>query len=114
MDVVPLSREIARGMVLGALPAFCFFLMSSLGCGQESTLPARPVATQARAVPPSSAETHELRPATAEAPSSGAGGELFSDVTEQLGIKNPVGPWPDGTFQTPEITPGGVALFDYD
>jgi hypothetical protein len=35
-------------------------------------------------------------------------------VTEQLGFQRPTEPWPDGTYMTPEITPGGIALFDYD
>jgi hypothetical protein len=39
---------------------------------------------------------------------------LLTEVTEQLGLKQPTEPYPDGTFQTPEITPGGIALFDYD
>lgn len=34
-------------------------------------------------------------------------------MTEQLGLP-PVEPWPDGVYMTPEITPGGVGLFDYD
>lgn len=41
-------------------------------------------------------------------------GAIFTDITTAAGIKNPGGPWPDGHFQTPEITPGGVAVFDYD
>lgn len=41
-------------------------------------------------------------------------GELFTDITLSAGIKNPQQQWPDGKFLTPEITPGGVALFDYD
>ncbi len=41
-------------------------------------------------------------------------GALLTDVTEQLGFKRSSEPWPNGTFATPEITPGGLALFDYD
>lgn len=43
-----------------------------------------------------------------------ANAPLLTEVTEQLGLKQPSEPYPDGTFQTPEITPGGIALFDYD
>ena len=43
-----------------------------------------------------------------------ANAPLLTEVTEQLGLKQPTEPYPDGTFQTPEITPGGIALFDYD
>jgi hypothetical protein len=39
---------------------------------------------------------------------------LLTEVTEQLGFQRPTEPWPDGTYMTPEITPGGIALFDYD
>src|SRR5436309_3149956 len=39
---------------------------------------------------------------------------LLTEVTGQLGLKQPTESYPDGTFQTPEITPGGIALFDYD
>ena len=38
---------------------------------------------------------------------------LFVEVTDQLGLPTEE-PWPDGQYLTPEITPGGVALFDYD
>jgi hypothetical protein len=53
--------------------------------------------------------------------SSGAGsfpppapGLFLAEITEPAGIRNPTEHWPDGKYQTPEITPGGVALFDYD
>jgi hypothetical protein len=39
---------------------------------------------------------------------------LFAEVTAALGLPPKTAAWPDGTFATPEITPGGVALFDYD
>ena len=38
----------------------------------------------------------------------------LTDVTESIGIKNPSQAYPDGKFYTPEITPGGVAVLDYD
>ena len=41
-------------------------------------------------------------------------GWLLTDVTQSLGLSIPDGPYPDGQFQTPEIAPGGVALFDFD
>jgi hypothetical protein len=39
---------------------------------------------------------------------------LFTDVTASLGFAQPSDAWPDGQFMTPEITAGGIALFDYD
>src|SRR5262249_51693589 len=38
----------------------------------------------------------------------------FEDVTQAKGLPNKQPHWPDGTFATPEVTAGGVALFDYD
>src|SRR5438445_1950206 len=52
----------------------------------------------------------ETRPA-------GRGGEpvvFFEDVTQAKGLPAKTPNWPDGTFATPEVTAGGVALFDYD
>lgn len=39
---------------------------------------------------------------------------LFTDVTRQMGLPSSTGPWPDGQYMTPEITPGGIAVLDYD
>jgi hypothetical protein len=39
---------------------------------------------------------------------------LFTEVTSELGFDANPPLYPDGTFMTPEITPGGVAVFDYD
>src|SRR5262249_39011419 len=41
-------------------------------------------------------------------------GRLFEDVTRAKGLPAKTPNWPDGTFATPEVTAGGVALFDYD
>src|SRR5687768_824574 len=39
---------------------------------------------------------------------------LFGEVTAELGfVENPA-PYAEGTFMAPEITPGGVAVFDFD
>jgi hypothetical protein len=35
-------------------------------------------------------------------------------VTLRWRLPTPAWDWPDGTFATPEVTPGGVALLDYD
>jgi hypothetical protein len=39
---------------------------------------------------------------------------LFTEITGEIGFDANPPPYPDGTFMTPEITPGGVAVFDYD
>jgi hypothetical protein len=42
------------------------------------------------------------------------GGAVFADVTAELGLPGPDPTWPDGTYFLPEITQGGVGLFDAD
>ena len=39
---------------------------------------------------------------------------LFTEITAELGLSGPPTVWPDGTYSLPELTGGGVALFDYD
>ena len=39
---------------------------------------------------------------------------FLAEVTEELGLPATTTPWPDGKLFTPEITPGGIALLDYD
>src|SRR5579859_6580449 len=41
-------------------------------------------------------------------------GPWFEEVTTARGLPPPTVGWPDGTLASPEITSGGVALFDYD
>ncbi|HEV8608042.1 MAG TPA: CRTAC1 family protein [Tepidisphaeraceae bacterium] len=41
-------------------------------------------------------------------------GALFTEITGAVGLDDKPPPWPDGMFVVPELTPGGVALFDYD
>lgn len=41
-------------------------------------------------------------------------GSWFDEPTRELGLPAPSGAWPDGSFFTPEIMPGGVGLLDYD
>ena len=40
--------------------------------------------------------------------------DLLVEVTAEVGLPAEEAEWPDGFYLTPEITPGGVALFDYD
>ena len=39
---------------------------------------------------------------------------LLVEVTREVGFPEEEAEWPDGYYLTPEITPGGVALWDYD
>jgi len=41
-------------------------------------------------------------------------GAALTEVGPQIGIDAPSAAWPDGTYTLPEITQGGVALWDYD
>ncbi len=43
-----------------------------------------------------------------------AGNSLIVEVTGDVGLPVKEAIWPDGEYHTPEITPGGVALFDFD
>ncbi len=56
------------------------------------------------------AETHDLRASSPGTPSR----DLLVEVTADVGLPDQEAAWPDGFYLTPEITPGGVALFDYD
>src|SRR4051812_18326258 len=39
---------------------------------------------------------------------------VFTDVTAKVGLREGMSDYPPGTYLTPEITPGGVALIDFD
>src|SRR5256885_17230531 len=39
---------------------------------------------------------------------------IFDEITSRLGMTSTMAKYPAGTYLTPEITPGGVALLDYD
>src|SRR5437867_5235724 len=49
-------------------------------------------------------------PAAAQA----ANPELFTEITGSAGLVEKPPIYPDGRYMTPEITPGGVALLDYN
>jgi enediyne biosynthesis protein E4 len=117
------TRPIRRGL-LRRRPIACGWLVVALfvpGCGRstssENTLPSENTKThsaehtESPATPPASTASRSARVSRASSvPSKG----LFTDISDALGIDNSSEPYPNGTFQTPEITPGGVAVFDYD
>ena len=43
-----------------------------------------------------------------------AGGMLFTEITEKVGLRMTSKLWPNGTYALYEITGGGLAVFDYD
>jgi hypothetical protein len=47
-------------------------------------------------------------------PSNLDSGSLLVEITDQVGLPVEEATWPDGDYHTPEITPGGLALFDFD
>jgi hypothetical protein len=83
-----------------------WLLLLGAGCDDRSAAPP----TNRTALP--ALRTTPTATASDNSPPSNAA--LLTDVTDQLGFKPPAEPWPDGTYMTPEITPGGIALFDYD
>src|SRR5688500_15103057 len=85
---------------LGAL------LMFTAGCKRPSSAPAQPSAqpNAERALQGDSERGRERFHLN----------HLFREVTAELGFVENPGPYPDGTFMAPEITPGGVAVFDFD
>jgi enediyne biosynthesis protein E4 len=87
-----------------ALQPFALMVLAAIAGCAKSEVESAPVATS----------TSNDRPGRAASLSKTAGGELFTDVSAELGFEKPSSPWPDGQFFTPEITPGGVAVFDYD
>lgn len=101
-----------------AMPAICVTcLLAASGCGEIPTpnslsKPSQsPVAGQVHSAP---APPREAAAASAPEPPAPVQ-SLFTDITEAAGVTNPAEPsWPDGTYMTPELTAGGVALFDYD
>ena len=52
--------------------------------------------------------------ATPAASPAKAAPSLFTEITADVGLDANSPLWPDGHYYTTEITPGGVALFDYD
>lgn len=119
----------SSGMVVFLLLFLPLFL--SAGCGQpqqpvrsDSSAHSNPAPVGADSANTSRDNVEEGPQAVSEdrAVSSGVNEEstdatdpaLFREVTDEVGIAGPEQPWPDGKYFTPEITPGGVALLDYD
>jgi enediyne biosynthesis protein E4 len=94
-----------RRFAAAAVSTLTLVLVSA--CGKE---PSPSAAPQERASTSASPETSD--PVASALPP--AGNTIFTDITAAAGVNNPSGSWPDGKYQTPEITAGGVAVFDYD
>src|SRR5205085_5983908 len=45
-------------------------------------------------------------------PSASAG--FFTEITAAVGLDDKPPVWPDGVYVVPELTPGGVSVFDFD
>ena len=93
---------------LGPISVF-FCLFSS------ATVIAEPVGSRPPALPSLLlAEASPANASTATKTAKGVSPSLLREVTGEVGIKSSTQQWPDGVHLTPEITPGGVALFDFD
>jgi hypothetical protein len=78
-----------------------------LGCGRaDQSAPTNPASADPAPAAVQNADQPDLN--------STSDGQLFTDVTASLGFERSSEPWPDGKFLTPETTPGGVAVFDFD
>jgi hypothetical protein len=119
-------RDAARP-ARAALHAFAFLILSLAGlpgCEKPEESQPTPAPASASASASASADADADADASAPAPAPAhatassappaAPDALFSDATARLGITNAKGPYPDGTYMTPEITPGGTAVFDAD
>ena len=102
------------------------FFLASVGCNSSGDDSATDDATVS-----ANADTSEVHAAETDAEQTDASGSedanpqaagsremdragYFREVTEKVGIPVSDELWPAGTYLTPEITPGGVALLDYD
>src|SRR5437773_1711595 len=82
------------------------------GCGLLAVLAGIAVCGLSR-VPLARAESAKSPfPAPAALPDGSR--QLFMEITREAGFVDRPARYPDGRYMTPEITPGGVALFDYD
>jgi hypothetical protein len=88
------------------LPVFtlCIALLFVAGCHRRAASKTAPPSREG--VAPTEAVAARIQSFTPE--------HLFNEVTAELGFAASPPRYPDGTFMTPEITPGGVALLDYN
>src|SRR4051794_29557621 len=79
-----------------------------VGCerSEEKKNPPRADAAQAAQV--------SLPPPTAPAWGLPASAGFFTEITGAVGLQDKPPVWPDGLYVVPELTPGSVALFDFD
>lgn len=110
-------ERIQRGLI-GSLLAGA--LLIAAGCGDSSKEGVESVAESSQAEPaaiPEPPATPKLpvppKPQSPPASPPPADAGMFTEVSEWLGLPARE-PWPDGVYLTPEITPGGVGLIDYD
>jgi hypothetical protein len=95
------SRARWLGLTMG-----CAIALAAVGCNRRQSAPEDGTIRSNRPQPEET--SRRSRPAADE------DADFFEDVTAAKGLPAWQTGWPDGTLATPEITPGGVALFDYD
>ena len=84
----------------------CALALPTAGCNNRKSASV----DSARRLSTSSGDEASRHPA----PAPRASDSYFEDVTAAKGLPAWQPGWPDGTYAEPEITPGGVALLDYD
>jgi hypothetical protein len=102
----------ATALSLGALlPGLA--LVCAAGCDRnQNSERARSESRPATAG--SAPATASVSPYPPPAPLPDGSRRLFTEITRSAGFSEEPARYPDGRYKTPEITPGGVALFDYD
>src|SRR5438445_4459195 len=115
-----------RRAVSALLVAACVTLLASTGCDRRdpSTKADHQNAARATGSAPSASQTAPIvkldaKPAAAAIfppPTRLPDGstQLFTEITKEAGFNDHLAPYTDGRYMTPEITPGGVAVSDYD
>ena len=58
------------------------------------------------------AESKKAASSSTWGPPASAG--LFTEITAAVGLNDKPSAWPNGFYAVPELTPGGVAIFDFD
>jgi enediyne biosynthesis protein E4 len=94
--------------------AVCGAIGVPQGCQKEPATPAASTSVP-NLVTEGTAAVASAAPANLPAVGPAAvAGQLFTEITGSVGLPEKAELYPPGQFKTPEITPGGVALFDYD
>src|SRR6266850_4351496 len=94
-------------MIVRFMLGWAVLCLVMIGCGREDEKSGGGSAGGAPA--PAAAAAH----GDSQWGPAGLGG-LFTEITGAVGLEDKPAVWPNGMYVVPELTPGGVALFDFD